>query len=70
MILYTPVPAEMVYSDESRELKEFSYGGATIITEVDAQGTCRVVRVISSDPDDYLIPTFQPGRAITYRPVL
>ena len=69
MILYTPVPVELLFSGSSREFKEVVFGEAKIITEVDAEGTCRIVRLISCNPDDYLNPDLQPGCEIKYKPV-
>ena len=37
MILYTPVPVELLFSISSREFKEVTFGEAKIITEVDAE---------------------------------
>jgi hypothetical protein len=30
------------------------------------EGEARIVRVISSNPDDFLNPLFQPGRTISF----
>lgn len=70
MVIYSPWPAEMLYSDQTREFVEVPFGEATLITEVDAQGVCKIVRLVSSDPADYLNPLLQPGMEIRYRAFL
>lgn len=71
MIIYTPVPIELLlsFSGGERDFKEIPYGEATIIAEVLAEGTCKVVRVISSNPDDYMNPDLQPGCEVSFKPV-
>jgi hypothetical protein len=56
MILYTPVPVDYLLSlsGKERNFKEIPYGDATIVAEVMEEGTYQVVRVISSNPDDYI----------------
>lgn len=71
MVFYTPVPDEYLQppSDEERMFTEIPYGEATIVAEVLAEGVCQVVRVISSNPDDYLHPELQPGSQVMFMPV-
>ncbi|HHX94245.1 MAG TPA: ribonuclease [Clostridia bacterium] len=71
MILYTPVPVDYLLSlsGKERNFKEIPYGDATIVAEVMEEGTYQVVRVISSNPDDYMNPELQPGCQITFKPV-
>lgn len=71
MILYTPVPVDYLLSlsGKERNFKEIPYGDATIVAEVMEEGTHQVVRVISSNPDDYMNPELQPGCQIIFKPV-
>jgi hypothetical protein len=63
MVIYTPVPVEWVMgsSGEERQFTEIPYGQATVIAEVTADGACKVVRLISSNPDDICIPACSQG---------
>ena len=72
MVIYSPVPAEFLLSPpaEDRQFKEIPYGEARILTEVVGEGVCKVVRLISSNPEDYLNPDLQPGCEVLFKPVL
>lgn len=71
MVIYTPVPVEWVMgtSGEERQFTEIPYGQATVIAEVMEDGTCKVVRLISSNPDDYMHPDLQPGSQVMFQPM-
>lgn len=43
---------------------EVEFGGARLIVVRTADGGARVVRLISTDPRDYLDPRFSPGEDI------
>jgi len=70
MVIYTHVPAEwlMDNSGEERQFTEIPFGQATVIAEVMEDGTCKVVRLISSNPDDYMHPDLQPGSQVIFQP--
>jgi hypothetical protein len=75
MILYTPVPEEVVLSSPGvlgiggtpsgegepafREIR-LSNGRTLVVEDIDSEAS-RVVRLISTDPSDYLVEGFQPG---------
>lgn len=68
MILWTPMPMEMVLDGidgPSRPSLEVKHHGRTLMVEPISAAHARVVRLISSDPADYLDPAWQPGRVIT-----
>ncbi|HHY37558.1 MAG TPA: hypothetical protein GX507_01300 [Clostridia bacterium] len=75
MILYTPIPEEVVLSSpgalgvggavagkEERAFREIrlSVGRTLVVEDADSE-TSRVVRLISTNPSDYLLEGFQPG---------
>jgi hypothetical protein len=73
MIIWTVLPEEIVLNDtlaqELPKLEEVDYGGTKLIVETMSPSQCRIVRILSSDPQDYLRPELQPGVVLTYRPV-
>lgn len=72
MVIYTPIPVDFLFNyseDKARRFTEFPYGEARVVAEMSAEGSYRVVRVISSDPQDFLRPELQPGSVIVFKPV-
>ena len=63
MVIYTPVPIEDVLKDydKVKELKEINYQGRKLQVETLEDGRYKIVRIISSSPQDYLNPRLQPG---------
>lgn len=70
MVIYTPMifEWEIGTDGEERKFTEIPYGQATVIAEIMNDGVCRVERLISSNPDDYLHPDLQPGSQIMFQP--
>lgn len=71
MVIYTPIPADFLLSDQdkNRKFTEIPFGEAIVVAEISGEGVCKVVRLISSDPEDYLNPQLQPGCEVVYKPV-
>ncbi|OWZ84305.1 YlzJ-like family protein [Natranaerobius trueperi] len=68
MILYTPVALEDVHkgqSDNQQQFHEIEHKGRTVIVEPVNSFQGKVVRLISTDPNDFLDPTYQPGNMIS-----
>jgi len=63
MVIYTPMLIEEVLKDydKIKELKEINYQGKRLQVEMLESGQCRIVRILSSSPQDYLDPKLQPG---------
>lgn len=72
MIHYTPLPIESVFEgyDESQSaLEEIVFQGVSMMVEPQENGKqATIVRVISSNPQDYLNPDFAPGKVISFIP--
>jgi len=70
MILYTTMAKELVlegFEDNVPEYEEIhGLGGIILQVEPLGFGQAKIVRLISSNPEDYLNPAFQPGQVITY----
>lgn len=67
-MLWTIMPLEAVLDgmeNYSPKYCEVPYGKGRMLIEAAGGNTARVVRVISSDPQDYL--TIQPGIVVNYR---
>ncbi|SDF76421.1 YlzJ-like family protein [Sporolituus thermophilus] len=72
MILWTVMPLEIVLEglDAQPNYEEIDYNGLTVVVERLSPVQCRVIRIISTDPQDYLRSDLQPGTVLTYQPVV
>lgn len=70
MIVYTAMPLERVFDgmDENRRLKEIQVEGMTMLVEPISPDQGKIVRLISSNPNDYLNMRYEPGQKIYFRP--
>lgn len=72
MILYSVIPPETVFANmdlvEKQEIKEVTYGHATMLVEQTGPFEGRIVRLISPDPQDYLKPHYSPGQIVRFQP--
>ncbi|WP_353892034.1 YlzJ-like family protein [Proteinivorax hydrogeniformans] len=68
-LLYTPMPEHALYdhSVEPKQLHEIHLEGNTILQTEKLEEGYKVVRVISSDCQNYLNPLFQPGSIINFK---
>lgn len=67
MILYTPVPKEIIFQPDMaayEKRKEVIYEGVPMLVEYGENNSCRIVRLLSTDPAHYLDPRFMPGNTI------
>lgn len=68
MILYSIVPAEVVfqksYGQEEVTFFEAGYRGERIIVSQTQDGHCSISRLLSTSPDSFLNPAFQPGNTV------
>ncbi|WP_216827933.1 YlzJ-like family protein [Alkalihalobacterium elongatum] len=73
MILYTMLPEEMIFpQDESNYAKQqtIPVDGGMLVVEDIGESQYKVVRLISSDPHQYLNENYAPGRIIMGKPQL
>lgn len=69
-MFYTIMPLEAVlagYEEHRPRYTEMPYKSAVLVVEPLTVNSARVVRLISSDPTDYLDPAVQPGSIIEYK---
>ncbi len=68
VILYTPLQLELVLEgfDKTKypEYKEIQYKGVPVLVEGLDSGKQRIVKLLSTDPFDYLKPEMAPGSLI------
>lgn len=65
-MLYTIMPPEEIWAEEQEdvELKDVDFQGCMMQIEPVDTATGKVVRILSTDPQDYLNPAFQPGSIV------
>ncbi|WP_054709322.1 YlzJ-like family protein [Bacillus sp. JCM 19041] len=64
MILYTSVPYECVFPTDQSEFESqitIPCQAGQLIVEQEGEGAYRIVRLISSNPHDFLKPEYAPG---------
>ena len=70
MILYTPVPMEMIFpennQESSQQQKIYELDGIPLLVELDSEGSYKVVRVMSTDPAHYMDVRCTPGARISF----
>lgn len=69
-MLYTIMPLEAVMEGQESNLPTYTEmlcKNGTLIVEALSMNSARVVRLISSDPMDYLNPSMQPGSIINFK---
>lgn len=72
MVLYTPIPPELIWETESNEtmtLQEVDHQGVTLLVQPLGMNTGRIVQIKSTDPYVDLKQEYQPGRTISFAPV-
>ncbi len=70
MILYTIYPLEMVFEDENEEQPrdvEIKAGLVSLMCQSMPGGEMKITRIISTNPQDYLNPEWQPGKTLVRR---
>lgn len=70
MIIWTVLPIEQVLEgiDKPPSYEEIEYEGINLQVERLSPTQCRIVRIISTNPLDFLQPNFQPGQIISFSP--
>ncbi|MDQ0206285.1 YlzJ-like family protein [Alkalicoccobacillus murimartini] len=73
MILYTMMPLEEVYPEESDAFSQqmsIPIGSGQLIVEPFETGKYKVVRLVCGDSSLYLDPRFSPGAIIDANPLI
>lgn len=63
---WTIAPMETLFSEAAKppSYREIACGNATLLVEDVSDRQCRVVRVLSTDPMDFLTDRLQPGTVL------
>lgn len=69
MIMWTVVPMDIVFNpaEPAPTYEELNYNGTNMLVEKLSPTQCRIVRLLSTNPADYLRPDIQPGVVLNYR---
>lgn len=68
MVIYTIYPPDQVIQEPAREAPEYftiEMDGRTFVMEL-CDGHARIVRLLSTNPNDYLNPQWQPGQKVGF----
>ncbi|WP_350345014.1 YlzJ-like family protein [Proteinivorax tanatarense] len=68
-LLYTPIPEQALedQSVEQNQFHEIHLENNTILQTEKVEEGYKIVRIISTDCQDYLNPMFQPGSVINFK---
>lgn len=67
MILYTIMPSEWVFPPQEEfasEIENFNYHGVLVTAEKSPPYGYRIIKITSTNPNDYLSENLQPGSYI------
>jgi len=70
-IIYSPLPPETIWEGWDNfypELQEIKVGNLTLQVEVLSFNQARIVRLLSTNPADYLDSPYQPGCILNFAP--
>jgi hypothetical protein len=73
MILYTIMPDELIYETPQEEYSKQSvvnYDGVSMVVEQVSNSQCRIVRLLTTDPQAYLNDVYRPGTTFELKPTL
>ncbi|BCV21158.1 YlzJ-like family protein [Moorella sp. Hama-1] len=71
MYVYSPIPPELIWEGMDNfcpQRQELKVGEVTLEVEPLGFNQARVIRLISTDPADYLNSPYQPGCIINFAP--
>lgn len=71
MILYTTMPHELIFQEDSNSYTKQSIidvNGLSLVVEPISNEECRVVQVLSTNPYDFLNATYSPGSILMMKP--
>lgn len=66
-MLYTIIPEDVVLEnmDKITACKDIAYKGRRLLVQPCDHNRYQIVQLISSDPNDFLLPEFAPGSIIS-----
>jgi hypothetical protein len=72
MTLWSIIPPELILNDIENPpiFEEIQCNNIKMLVEKISPTQCKVSRLLTTDPQDYLHPQIQPGSILTYKPIL
>ncbi|MDL4839010.1 YlzJ-like family protein [Aquibacillus rhizosphaerae] len=73
MILYTPLSQEDIYPTEQQHFENnqtVNVQGKLMQVENLNNGSCRIIQLLSTDPEDFLNQNFAPGSVISTNEII
>lgn len=72
MLLWTVMPADVVFGSPEYQpcYEEVKIDGGSLLVERMSATQCKVVRLLATDPMQYLRSELQPGTIVDYQPVI
>ncbi|MBP2657311.1 MAG: YlzJ-like protein [Firmicutes bacterium] len=75
MTFWSILPEELVFStnnlpDSPPLYEEIQCNNIKLLVEKIGPTQCKVSRLLTTNPQDYLHPDIQPGKILTYKPIL
>lgn len=66
MVLYTPLHHEEIFPNEEKANELKSYAGRQCYVKKQSDGSYELVRLLSTNPQDFLRNEFQPGSKLKF----
>jgi hypothetical protein len=73
MILYSVIPTEVIFEGMENfnpQYEEIQWNGLTMQIEHVNHNQAKIVKLISTNPQDYLNPNYAPGTVIAFNPTV
>lgn len=70
MIIWSIVPPDIMFNtnESSPNYEEIEWNGMKCLVEKTSPTQCKIIRLLTTDPNDYLQMELQPGSILTYEP--
>ncbi|WP_339192930.1 YlzJ-like family protein [Aeribacillus sp. FSL W8-0870] len=69
MILYTTVPEELIFPSDQEAFQKrhiVEMNGISLLIEETGENQCQIVRVLSTNPNHYLLESVFPGQKVPF----
>jgi len=72
MIIWSIVPPDIMWNaaENPPTYEEIEWGGMKCVVQKTGPTQCKVIRLLTTDPNDYLRMELQPGCLLTYEPIV
>jgi len=72
MTLWSVIPNEIIFDNATPPIayEEIECNGMKCLVEKTSPTECRIVRLLTTNPSEYLRTELQPGTILTYEPTL